>query len=309
MNKKVAVLLVLYNEEHHIPRLARSLNNQSYKNIQVYAIDNNSKDNSVALLKEHLPQVKLTLSDSNNGFAKGNNIIAAKAVADAVEYLFVLNTDMDLDENCIEELLNLAENDINIGGVAPVILYGKNNERTDLIQCYADNANFQTGKTSSLHAQLKFSNNKLPEQMQVNTISGGATFIKRELYEKIGLFNEENFMYGDEMDLAFRVKQQSYKLFVTKKAMCWHFHNWSKGNKQGYYFQYFYIMRNRFLFFHRYHKYKSMTIELFKELIIFPLKIRWALKRADIKLVKFYYLGILHGLLNKKGKANVNLGK
>jgi len=305
MNKKIAILLVIFNEEHHIPELAKSLHDQTYKNFDVYAIDNNSKDNSVKILKKYFPEIKLTLSQENSGFAKGNNIIAEKAVNDGAAYLFILNTDMELDKKCINELIDLAESNSQIGGIAPIIMYGKEKKRTDIIQCYADNVNFKTGKTSSFHSQMNFSNNKLPDRMQVNTIHGGATFIKSELYEKIGLFNEDNFMYGDELDLAYRIKQTGYKLFVTKKAKSWHFHDWAKKNKKGYYLQYYYIMRNRFLFFHRYKKYSSLLIESLKEIIKLPLTIRWLIKKADFKLVKYYYLGMLHGLMNKKGFMNI----
>ena len=305
MNKTVAILLVVFNEEHHIPRLIKSLHDQTYKNFDVYAIDNNSKDDSVKKLKEYFSDIKLTLSKKNNGFAKGNNIIAEKAVKDGAEYLFVLNTDMELDKNCISELVGLAESNSQIGGVAPIIMYGKKNKRTNVIQCYVDNVNFQTGKTSSLHSQINFDDKRLPDKMQVNTIHGGTTFIKSVLYKKIGLFNEDNFMYGDELDFAYRIKQAGYKLFVTKKAKCWHFHDWTKKNKKGYYLQYYYIIRNRFLFFHRYKKHCSFFVESIKEIIKLPITIIWLIKTADFKLVKYYYLGMLHGLMDKKGFMDI----
>ena len=53
MNKKIAILLVIFNEEHHIPGLAKSLHDQTYKNFDVYAIDNNSKDNSVKIYEKN----------------------------------------------------------------------------------------------------------------------------------------------------------------------------------------------------------------------------------------------------------------
>ena len=141
--------------------------------------------------------------------------------------------------------------------------------------------------------------------MSTNAFHGGAAFIRTKVVENIGLFNEDNFMYGDELDLAFRLNKTKYKILVTKKAVAWHFHDYSKKNKSGFYLQYYYILRNRFLFFYRYKKYNSLSVQLISELILFPLKIRWAIRTVDIKLVKYYYLGIFHGLLNKTGKAEI----
>ncbi len=299
----VAILLVLYNEEQHIPQLLDSIKNQTYRKLAVFAIDNNSSDNSVSLFESLMPNAFIFRSKINNGYAKGNNLIAEKAVNNGADYLFILNTDMELDKKCINELVNLAESNTLIGGIAPLILKGKN--KTDIIQSYALVANFKTARTASLNSNLNFSNNKLPERIEVNTIHGGATFIRTEVYKKIGLFNEDNFMYGDELDLAYRLKKTRYKMMVTKKAVALHFHDWSKNNKEGYYLQYFYMTRNRYLFFHRYKKYSSLLIESLKEIIKLPLTIRWLIKKADFKLVKYYYLGIIHGLLNRKEKANI----
>lgn len=305
MNKKVAVLLVIYNEEKHIRRLTESLNKQSYRAIDVYAIDNNSQDNSVELLKKYLPDINLIKSNNNIGFAKGNNIIAKKAVENDCDYLFVLNTDMELDYSCVENLAGLIQSDPLIGGVAPIVLLGKDNRRTNIIQSYADRANFETGKTISIYSNFNICEEKLPEKLEVNTLHGGSTFISKEVYNNIGLFNEDNFMYGDELDLAYRLNKAGYKLMVTKNAISWHFHDWTKKNKNGYYFQYYYMMRNRFLFFYRYNKIGSIIIMLLKELFYFPIKSLWAFRVADIRLLKYYYYGILHGLLNRKGKANI----
>jgi len=301
----VAVLLVLYNEEKYIEKLAKSLNEQSYNCINIYAIDNNSKDESAKLLKKYIPDAKLIRSNNNNGFAIGNNILAKQAAEDGADYLFVSNTDMILDSECITELVNLTNIDKTLGAAAPMILFGRDDAKTNIIQCYADKADFNTGRTKSLHGSFVYSDNKLPERIEVNTIHGGATFIRTDIYREIGLFNEDNFMYGDELDLAYRLKKTRYKMMVTKKAVAWHFHDWSKKNKKGYYLQYFYMTRNRYLFFHRHNKYISMMKESMKELLKSPLIIRWALKTADIKLAKYYYLGLLHGLLNKKGRTNI----
>lgn len=305
MNKKVAVLLVIFNEEKHIERLAKSIIYQSYKEISVYAFDNNSKDSSVSLLLKYLPDAKVIRSDENLGFAKGNNIIAAEAIKNNEELLFILNTDMELEQDCVKNMVGILTEKEDVIGVGPIVYFGSDEGRTKNIQCYADESNFNNGQTKTLYKGAKLNFEELPNKLFVNSLHGGSFMIRSSIISQIGLFNEDNFMYSDEIDLAYRLSKINGKLMVTKIAESWHFHNWSQQNKTGYYLQYYYINRNRFLFFYRYKKFFSIFRETMLGLLQFPFKLRWAQKTADLKLLKYYYLGYWHGLLNKKGKTDI----
>jgi len=304
-NKKVAILLVLFNEEKYIERLAKSILNQDYRNTIVYAFDNNSSDSSASLLVKYLPGADIILSDENLGFAKGNNIIAKKAIDNNYDLLFILNTDMELETDCISNLVRIISQKDEIAGAGPVIFFGSEGERTDKIQCYADNTNFSSARTCTLYANSGLSYGELPDTQYVNTLHGGCFMIRSSVISEIGLFNEDNFMYNDEIDLAYRIHKSGSKLMVCKNARAWHYHDWTLKNKAGYFLQYYYINRNRFLFFHRYNKHFSFVREILSELLFLPVKINWARKTAGLKLLKYYYLGYWHGLLNKKGKADI----
>lgn len=304
-NKKVAILLVIFNEEKYIERLAKSIVNQNYKNLSVFALDNYSSDSSVSLLAKYLPDVNIIRSKENLGFAKGNNIIADKAIEDNADFLFILNTDMELDTDCLSNLIDIILNNDDVAGVGPIIYLGTNGSRTKNIQCYADKTNFTNARTKTLYSGNNITFEELPETLYVNTLHGGCFMIRSSIVSKIGLFNEDNFMYNDEIDLAYRINKLKGKLLVSKDAKAWHFHDWSQKNKTGYYLQYYYINRNRFLFFHRYNKYLSIISEILIETLLFPFKIKWAKKTAGLKLLRYYYLGYWHGLLNKKGKTNI----
>jgi GT2 family glycosyltransferase len=304
LNKKVAILLVLFNEEKHIERLAKSIIEQSHNEISVYAFDNNSSDSSVSLLLEYLPGAKVIRSDENLGFAKGNNIIASEAINNNEELLFVLNTDMELERNCIKNFVDIFTEKGDIIGAGPIVFIGNEGGRTKNIQCYADISNFTNGKTKTLY-KGNLNLEKLPDIIHVNSLHGGAFMIRSSVVSEIGLFNEDNFMYNDEIDLAYRLRKVNGKLMVTKNAESWHFHDWDNKNRSVNYLQYYYINRNKFLFFYRYNKYLSLIREILIEFLLFPLKIRWAKKTSGLRLLKYYYLGYWHGLLNKKGKTNI----
>lgn len=300
----MAILLVLYNEAKHVERLSRSILNQSYKGISVYAFDNNSTDSSVSLLKKHLPDANIIRSSENLGFAKGNNIMAAKAIENNEDLLFILNTDMELDPDCVSNLVKLFSDD-EVIGAGPIVYFGNEDGRTRNVQCYADKSNFTKAKTDTLYKGSNLKMEELPSTVYVNALHGGCFIIRSRVVSEIGLFNEDNFMYNDETDLAYRLSKINGRLIATKNAESWHFHDWSKENKTGHYLQYYYINRNKLLFYYRYRKYFSLFRELLMGLLMFPLKFRWAVKTGGLKLLKYYYMGYWHGLLNKKGKADI----
>jgi GT2 family glycosyltransferase len=304
LDKKVAILLVLFNEEKHIERLANSIISQSYKNISVYAIDNNSKDSSVSMLQKHLPETSIYRLEENVGFAKANNILAAEAIKNNEDLLFILNSDMELESDCIKHLVEIID-EKNAAGAAPMIYFGTKKGRTKNIQCFADNVNYNTGRTTTLYSGEVTGSQQIPELVHVNTLHGGCFMIRSSAVSEVGLFNEDNFMYNDEIDLSYRLFKRNMKLLSVKEAEAWHFHDWTKKNRSGYYLQYYYMNRNRFLFFYRYKKYLSFIREGLKEFFLFPFRAVWAIRTAGVKLLKYYYLGYWHGFLNKKGKANI----
>src|SRR4030095_5331952 len=182
---------------------------------------------------------------------------------------------------------------------------GTEKGRTKDIQCFADKVNFNSARTTTLYSGEDLNYEKIPNSIYVNTLHGGCFMIRSSAVSEIGLFNEDNFMYNDEIDLAYRIYKRNMKLLSVKDAEAWHFHDWTKKNKNGYYLQYYYINRNRFLFFYRYHKYLSFIREIMIEFSLFPFRAIWAKKTAGLKLLKYYYLGYWHGLLNKKGKSYI----
>lgn len=304
MNKQIAVLLVVTNEADHLHCFFESLKNQTYRKIKVYVIDNDSKDNSSELVQFLYPEAFIIRQKENVGFAKGNNIAADVALKDGADYVFILNPDIELHPRCIEELLVLAESDPKIGAVGPIMFFGLEEKGEKRIQSYADIVKFRTGNTYSFHANQYFIEASLPPVVQVNMISGGIIFLKKELFNQIGLFEERYFIYNEEVDFAYRVARTEYKMFVTHRAQVWHHHNWGKNNSKKNHFMYYYIMRNKFLFFRKYKLYRFFLLNLMNELFLVPLKIRWALKQSDKHLLNYYYSGLIDGIAGKTGKAN-----
>lgn len=305
-SKKVAILLVFYNSENHLKSLFNSIEKQLFKDFRIYAIENSIQQTSVQELLKVFPDSVVLPPGGNIGFAKANNLLADKALSDGCENLFILNPDMELTENTIEVLVNILDTEPDAAACSSVLLWGNERSEMNEIQLFGQNFNYRTQSKTFLFTGQRLDEVKLPEKMYVDFVNGGSLLIRSEIIRQTGLFNEDYFMYNDEIDLAFRIKKLNKKVVVTSKTKIYHHHDWTETNKSGYYLMYYYMMRNRILFFKAYNLFFNLISDYFLQLITFPLKIKWLTGLADLKLVKYYYLGLWRGLMGETGKAKLD---
>jgi len=306
---KVGILIVLYKSIYHLDLLIKSIKEQTYKNITVYVLDCNDTSNEVSFFISEYPKGIILTGYGNIGFAKANNILAKRAMQDGCEYIFILNPDMELASDTIEKLVSVASSDKLIGVVSALLLFGKEKAKEQRVQLFGGKLNFSTQNKKFLYSNKLLEEIELPKLLTVDFVNGGSMLIKNELIKKIGLFNENYFMYNDETDFAYRVKKAGYKIVVTSETIIWHHHDWSNNNKIGFYIMYYYMMRNRVLFFKENKLYINLFLDIFNQIISLPIKIKWLTRVADIKLVKYYYLGLWRGISGEIGKSNIDFNK
>ena len=307
---KLAILIVVHNEKHNLDMLFRSLFNQTFKNFRIYLIDNNSSDGSVEyavkLNERYLfDLICITLAE-DTGYPKGNNIGAEKAINDGFEYLFIINNDIELDVKCIDELLKLIFAEDKAAVVAPIIYYWNKEKTSNKIQTFGVRVNFYTQRKRLLAAGLFLESTSLPEIMRVDYVSGAALLIRSDIVKEYGLFDDSLFMYNDEIDLGYRLKKAGYYYYVTQHAKMWHNHDWTKKNIKGYKFMYYYMMRNRFLYYRKYRLHLFLLFDLFSQLFLFPFKIKMFINIGSFSIIKYYYLGIFRGVIGEKGIASID---
>jgi hypothetical protein len=313
MEDKIGIILVVTNEKNQIKLLYESIAKQNYENYSIYFIDNNSLDGSQEYSRILNTGLNLDIHyitlKVNSGFARGNNIGAEAAIKDGCEYIFVLNPDMELAENTLDILLKTCQSDSKIGVCSSVLLFGGKN-KTDLkIQLYGGKVNLNTQKKTFLHVNQYLRNIDLPKILRVDFVNGGSTFIRKNVINECGLFEEKYFIYNDEIDLAFRIKKAGYLMVVTSSTKIWHHHDWSKKSNNKFNFMYYYMMRNRFLYYKKYRLYFNLIIDLLIQLITFPIKIKWAIKISNIRLLKYYYMGLWRGICGETGIAIMDFNK
>ena len=145
----------------------------------------------------------------NKGFAGGNNTGAKKAIADGCEYIFFLNNDTILGNNCLSELINPLLSDPQTAVSSPIIFYWNGGKTKDRVQEFGADADFKSYRITKFFEGVNYSDfeSKIPGCKIVKLVSGAATMIKAEALAKTGLWEESYFAYGDEIDLAKRIKR------------------------------------------------------------------------------------------------------
>jgi len=218
MAMDVSILIVSYNTaDLTLQCLASIFDKTRDISFEVIVIDNASTDSSVERISSEFPQVKLLAEKHNLGFGKANNIGAKQADGN---YLFLLNSDTILLENSIKVLKYYLDicNDPAIAVVGcklldihqqPHISYGNFPSLTQEVFEYGLSKVFRRYYKERLSPSVIDNSNQIKE---VDYLMGADMFFKRSVFEKVGGFDEDFFLYYEETELCFRLKKLGYKI-------------------------------------------------------------------------------------------------
>ncbi len=210
----VSIMIINFNGLNHLEECLNSLLNLNYKSYEIIVVDNKSQDNSVDFIKKNFPTVKIIQLNNNYGFAKANNIAAKRCRG---KYLVLLNFDTKVDKNWLNELVETAESSKDFGIIASKIYYYNNPQ----IINYAGSCADKYGKVEHIGGNIK--DHKLINVRRKTFYPCGASFlIKREIFEKIGLFDSSYFAYGEDFDLGWRSWLFGYKVIYEPKSFIYH---------------------------------------------------------------------------------------
>ena len=188
-------------------------------NSEIIVVDNASGDESLSMLKEHFPEVVVIANSTNLGFSKANNLGVKKAKGD---YICILNPDTVLPENCFEDLLNFAEKKEKLGAVGVRLIDGTG------IYLPESKRNLTTLKVSlkkiTGDSSVYYANQLAQDEVgEVPVLVGAFMFIRKKVYEELCGFDEDFFMYGEDIDLSYRLIKKGYKNYYFGKITALHF--------------------------------------------------------------------------------------
>jgi len=240
---KVVIVILNWNGLADTLECLESLKMIAYPNYVVLVIDNGSKGNDAEIIKQKFGDFVCTIEEEKNlGFAGGSNVGIRWAIQSGAKYVLLLNNDTVVDPDFLMELVNVAQNDVQIGIVGPkVYYYGQPTENATA----GGTVNFWTGNTPLIR-KSPTEDERFDKIEEVDFVSGCALLIKEETIRKIGLLNEMYFAYYEETDWCTRAKKAGFKVVYVPKAKIWH-----KIKTKTSELMMYYMTRNRFLFVKR----------------------------------------------------------
>lgn len=195
----VSVIIVNYNAGSYVLTCVSSLLQQREVRLELIVIDNASSDNSLELLKSGLPEtVQLILSEVNLGFGRANNLAIASSHGD---YLLVLNPDTQIEDvYVIKKLVDRLNSNQRVGLLAPAVVEPRKNKVVL--------PRFDYPSSKYLRKTLKLKS--LPGK--IAWVLGACMLLKREIFQQIGGFDKDFFLYGEDVDLCLRVRLAGYEI-------------------------------------------------------------------------------------------------
>ncbi|MBW1612519.1 MAG: glycosyltransferase family 2 protein [Deltaproteobacteria bacterium] len=297
MGRSLAVLVVLYKSERFINGLAECLKQQSYKDFDVHVLDCHEEQKSLRFFRGKYPGIKSYPYQGNLGYAGGNNFLYRQIMLQGgYSFTMVLNPDVILAKDAVEQLVILQRLTGCIG-CGPIIFKGKPYNESE-IQNYVIKADYFKGRMI-FPGNVAYNKNNL--DVNKTELLSGTIFLIKNIFSQC-LFPDENYMYGEELDIGYRINQLGGKNYVTSKSKVWHIHDFNGESNSAERLRYYYINRNRILFFYRYRKYNSLFFSIIFEFIKLPARCLWVVKKKNARLLYAIYLGLFHGYLRRSGK-------
>ncbi len=225
--RTIGIIILNYNRADLLADCLDSLyRHLSQAAVEVWVVDNASSDDSVTMVRQRFPQVRLIVSDHNGGFAYGNNLALRAALwpddptQTIPDYVMLLNNDTVVPEGAIDSLVNYLDNHHDVGVVGPKVLLPDGS--LDL----ACRRSFPTpevafyrmlGLTRLFPRSPRFGRYNLTYldtdvETDVDSVVGACMFLRSSVVKEVGLLDEQFFMYGEDLDWAYRIKQYGWRI-------------------------------------------------------------------------------------------------
>ncbi len=228
---KVSIVIVNWKTPELLAVLLDSIarEDEEHESFELLVVDNNSQDGSVEMLKSRYPNVLLTENADNVGFSKACNQVIPQARG---KYVLLLNPDTEITKNAVSTLANYLDAHADCGAVGPKVL---NPDGTLQLAC---RRSFPSVKASFFRltylsklfpknknfAEYNLTDHDPDEELKVDALSGSCMMVRKSIIDIIGLLDEHIFMFGEDIDWCWRIKEQGYSVVYTPASVIYHVH-------------------------------------------------------------------------------------
>jgi GT2 family glycosyltransferase len=287
---QLSVIIVNYNVKYFLKQTLLSVYRAAQNlKIEVIVVDNNSTDNSKELIQKNFPDVIYIYNKQNLGFSKANNIGIKQSKG---EFVLLLNPDTAIAEDTLDICYAFMQENLHCGAVGVRMVDGSGNflpeskrglptPKASFYKVFGLSSLFPNSpKFGSYHLKYLKEN----EVNQVDVLSGAFMFMRQEALQKAGLLDESFFMYGEDIDLSYRIVLAGYSNFYLPTTSIIHYKGESTKKNSLNYVKVFY---NAMIIFARKHFSKKLG-NWFAVLIYFAVYLR-----AFLSVSKRVYLYLI----------------
>ena len=226
---KLSVIIVNYNVSAFLEQaLASAVKAMRGIEGEIFVVDNHSVDNSVAMVKERFPQVKLIENTENVGFARANNQAIRISTG---EYVLLLNPDTLVEEDTFEKCIRFMDETPDCGGLGVKMVDGQGRflpeskrgipyPSASFYKLFGLSKLFPKSKKFGAYHATYIGED---ETHEVEVLAGAFMMMRRSVLDEVGLLDEDYFMYGEDIDLSYRILKGGYKNYYFPQTRIIHY--------------------------------------------------------------------------------------
>ena len=276
LSVKLTVVIVNYNVKYFLEQCLHSALKAAQKiDTEIWVVDNNSVDGSVEMVQKKFPSIKLIANKDNKGFSKANNQAIRQSEG---EYVLLLNPDTVVEEDTFEKIVRFMDEHPDAGGLGVKMIDGTGKflpESKRGLPTY-DVAFYKIMGLSKIFPKSKTFGRYHLGFLDENTthpveiLAGAFMLIRKKVLDEVGLLDEDFFMYGEDIDLSYRIIKAGYKNYYFPETRIIHYKGESTKRTSV---NYVFVFYNAMIIFAKKHFSKS-NANLFSFFIKFAIYLR-----------------------------------
>ena len=261
----LSVVIVNYNVKYYLEQCLESVRRASQGlQVEVFVVDNLSTDGSVPYLRERFPEVTFIENNENVGFARANNQAIRQSRG---EYVLLLNPDTILCEDTLRRFVDFMDAHPEAGAAGAYMLHAdgtfapesRRGLPTPFVAFCKMSGLTRLFPKSRLFGRYYMGYLDVNEANRIEAISGACMMLRREALDRVGLLDEDFFMYGEDIDLSYRILQGGYHNYFLPVRMLHYKGESTVKNSYRYVYTFYQAMR---LFFRKHYSHYSWVISL-----------------------------------------------
>jgi GT2 family glycosyltransferase len=249
---KLSIIIVSWNTRELLRACLTSIYTRSLSDpFEVFVIDNDSTDGSSGMIRERFPQVHLTENHENMGFARANNQAIQRSTG---RYVLLLNPDTKVKAGALEALVEFMDTNPRVGAAGSRLIYSDGSLQSS---CHPEPSLsrelWRLFHLDRLHPYALYAMDTwdLETPRLVDALQGASLILRRRALDQVGLFDEDYFVYSEEVDLCHRLKKKGWELYWVPQSQVIHYEGQSTQQVSREMFLHLY--RGKLLYFRKHH--------------------------------------------------------